>query len=174
MIDLLALLRDQAVNFCMNLTRQTSLSANEVVPFEICPNILLLHKAHLLSIITKHYLIIMSQTYVSLDWRRAPSASESIGRIQRFLTEADAKGGARVRGSDSRGQVSLVERAGLPPVLLRAETTSMRKGKGQALYWARMFSMALTISELLMDKQQVMARFVEYKEVSSITRQADI
>ena len=116
----------------------------------------------------------MNQRYVSLDWRRAPSASGSIGRIQRFLTEADAKGGARVRGSDSRGQVSLVERDGLPPVLLRAETTSMRKGKGQALYWARMFSMALTITELLMDKQQVMARFVEYKEVSnSHLRQTD-
>ena len=116
----------------------------------------------------------MNQRYVSLDWRRAPSASESIGRIQRFLTESDAKGGARVRGSDSRGLVSLVERDGLPPLLLRAETTSMRKGKGQMLYWARMFSMALTITELLMDKQQVMARFVEYKEVSIITSQAGV
>ena len=46
----------------------------------------------------------------------------------------NAKGGARIRGSDSRGQVSLVERDGLPPVLLRAKTTSMRKGKGQVLY----------------------------------------
>ncbi len=114
----------------------------------------------------------MTQTYVSLDWRRAPSASESIGRIQRFLTGLDAKQGARIRGSDSRGQVSLVKRDGLPPILLRTEATSMRKGKGQLLYWARMFSMALTITELLMDKQQVMARFVEYKEVS--THQANV
>lgn len=116
----------------------------------------------------------MNPGYLSLDWRRAPSASASIGRIQRLLTEFDAKGGARVRGSDSRGQVSLVERDGLPPVLLRAETTFVRKGKGQMSYWARMYSMALTISELLMDKQQVMARFVEYREVSIVTRQADI
>lgn len=116
----------------------------------------------------------MSSGYLTLDWRRAPSASASIGRIQRLLTEFDAKGGARIRGSDWRGQVSLVERDGLPPVLLRSEATSMRKGKGQAPYWPRMYSMALTIAELLMDKQQVMARFVEYKEVSIITRQADI
>ena len=40
----------------------------------------------------------MTQTYVSLDWRRAPSTSESIGRIQRLLTELDAKHWARVRG----------------------------------------------------------------------------
>lgn len=45
-----------------------------------------------------------------LCWRRAPSASESIGRIQRFLTELNAKHGARVRGSDSRGQASLLKR----------------------------------------------------------------
>ena len=116
----------------------------------------------------------MNQEYMSLDWRRAPSASESIGRIQRFLTEADAQGGARVRGSSARGQVSLVERNGSPPVLLRVGSTSMRRGKAQVLYWARMISMALTITELLMDKQQVMARFVEYKEVSIITSEAEI
>ena len=50
----------------------------------------------------------------------------------------NAKGGARIRGSNSRGQVSLVERDGLPPVLLLAKTTSMRKGKDQVLYWVRM------------------------------------
>ena len=65
-----------------------------------------------------------------------------------------------------------MERDGLPPVLLRSETTSMRRCKGQAPYWPRMYSMALTIAKLLMDKQQVMARFVEYREVSIITHHA--
>ena len=41
----------------------------------------------------------------------------------------------RVRGSDSRGQASLVERDGLPPVLLYMETASMLKRKGQLTYW---------------------------------------
>ena len=110
----------------------------------------------------------MTQTYVSLDWRRAPSASDSIGRIQRLLTELDANDRVRVRCSNTRGQVSLVERDGFPPVLLRKSTTTLRKGKSQMTYWARIISMAVTITELLMDKQQVMSRFVEYKEVSLI------
>ena len=41
----------------------------------------------------------------------------------------------RVRGRDSRGQASLVERDGLPPVLLHMETASMLKCKGQLTYW---------------------------------------
>ena len=108
----------------------------------------------------------MTQTYVSLDWRQAPSASDSIGRIQRLLTELDANDRVRVRCSNTRGQVSLVERDGFPPVLLRKSTTTLRKGKTQMTYWARIISMSVTITELLMDKQQVMSRFVEYKEVS--------
>ena len=110
----------------------------------------------------------MTQTYLSLDWRRPPSASGSIGRVQRLLTELDANDRVRVRCSNTRGQVSLVERDGFPPVLLRKSTTTLRKGKSQLTYWAWMFSMALTITELLMDKQQVMSRFVEHKEVSLI------
>ena len=35
-----------------------------------------------------------------MSWRRAPSASESIGRIQRLLTELDAEYGTCVGGSD--------------------------------------------------------------------------
>ena len=49
-------------------------------------------------------------------------------------------------------------------VLLRADITSTRKSKGQASHLARIFSVALTITGLLMDKQQVMARFVEYHQ----------
>ena len=57
---------------------------------------------------------------IFMCWRRAPSASETIGGIQMFLTELNAKYGARVGVSDSRRQIRLLERDGLLPVLLRA------------------------------------------------------
>ena len=111
----------------------------------------------------------MSQ-YLSLDWRQAPTTSETVGRIQRFLTDLDATNKARIRLSDTRGKspIGLVERDGSPPMILRTDAKTTRRAKGQVVYWARFYSMAMTICGLLMDRQQVMARFVEYKEVRSL------
>lgn len=232
-----------------------------------------------------HYLK-MSAQYVNLDWRQAPSSSDTVNAIERFLTDLDANSKARITLSETRGkshvglvgtQPPMVSRLWVPlkffPLLLRPATlqcsqfcgiiskhgtchgsreysaeliehyimhdqwllmtplfpkyprlqppaakssrrhlvvsvlsyqllgvfpidgqafkmlvlgspiiqrianneclqvlrrdvTTLRKYKGQVLYWARIYSMAVTISELLMQKQQVMARFIEYKEVS--------
>ena len=112
--------------------------------------------------------IIMSQSYISLDWRQAPSTTQTIDRIHSLLTHLDANGELSIRLSESRGpmSVSLVEQDG-KQMILRTDYRTVRKGKSQLLYFSRMYSMTCTISELLTDKQQVMARFVEYKEVSS-------
>ncbi len=112
----------------------------------------------------------MASRWISLDWRKAPSASETINRIHRLLSDLDANSQVIIRLSETRAatSISLAQLPGKSPMVLRKDTSTLRKGAGQVLYWSRLFSMAVTISELLMDKQQVMARFVEYKEVSCL------
>lgn len=109
----------------------------------------------------------MSLNYLHSDWRVAPTTSEKIERMFRFWTGLDAQGAARVRLSQWRGAASLVQRSGEQPMVLREDVNTLRKGKSQVLYWARMYSMARTIADMLADSQQLHSGPVEYKEVST-------
>ena len=112
----------------------------------------------------------MSTQYLSLDWRNAPTASEIKDRILKLLTRLDAERQLPLRQGQTRAAhtVKLVEEIGngKSPMVLRKDVYVVRKvSQAQHKYWARFVSMATYVVSLLMQKQQVKMRFLEYKQL---------
>lgn len=107
---------------------------------------------------------------MSLDWRRAPRSQEIKKRIENLLMELDTKRTAMVRLSSSTqspAAVCMVDGSDGSQVLRRTRVQSKKDGQTQMAFWRTMYSMCVTVSGILSHRQPMMARFVEYKEVSS-------
>ena len=85
-----------------------------------------------------------------------------------MFTELDANRavGLRLSSTTAKGAVVLEELNGVH-LFLRKDEKLMRKfNKATESYWKGMFELGVSIANQLMSQEDIMNRFVEYKEVS--------
>ncbi|KAG6988488.1 hypothetical protein G7Y79_00072g097500 [Physcia stellaris] len=105
-------------------------------------------------------------SHLSLDWREAPTTSQIVARIERLFTELDANRavGLRLSSTTAKGAVVLEELDGVHLFLRKDEKITRRFNKGTVAYWKGMFELGASMADHLMSQEDVMNRFVEYKE----------
>ena len=108
-------------------------------------------------------------SFLSLDWRNAPSKSVIIDRILTIFSDLDTHGQVSVRlgSSTAKTVVYLAQKDGIE-ALRRKDKMTRRKANTINLtrYWSDLFSVAETLIAMLVDEQALKGRFIAYKDVS--------
>ena len=108
-------------------------------------------------------------SFLSLDWRDAPSKKDIIDRLLTHLNDLDTHGQVSVRLSSTpaKNVVVLAEKDGVQ-ALRRREKVTRRKVNtvGLSRYWSDFFSVAKTLIGMQVEEQALRGRFIAYKDVN--------
>lgn len=108
-------------------------------------------------------------SFLSLDWRDAPSKKVIIDRILTLFNDLDTHGQVSVRlgSSSAKSVVFLAEKDGVE-ALRRKDKVTRRKVNtiGLCRYWSDLFGVAKTLIAMQVDEQALKGRFIAYKDVS--------
>ncbi|KAL8933315.1 MAG: hypothetical protein Q9211_005849 [Gyalolechia sp. 1 TL-2023] len=103
-------------------------------------------------------------TTLDLNWRNGPKSTDIITDIRRFFTDIDSRPTVNLRlgYSTKADAVQLQENNGVL-MLTRQNNTSPRSTKN-AQYWARFVKTATLLNNMVVDKQALKTRFIQYRE----------
>ncbi|KAL8792378.1 MAG: hypothetical protein Q9195_004991 [Heterodermia aff. obscurata] len=108
-------------------------------------------------------------SFLSLDWRNAPSKKVIIDRILTLFNDLGTHGQVSVRlgSSTAKTVVFLTEQDGIDALRRRDKTSQRRVNTvGLCRYWSDLFAVAETLIAMQVDEQALKGRFIACKDVS--------
>ena len=104
------------------------------------------------------------ERYLSVDWRDCPPINELMLRMEHVFEPLAREHKAYIRTKGDPKRCVFVQE-GEQPMIKRLVEKTERKASASMKYWPCLWAMSVAVGKLLADNQQVMARFLEYKEV---------